>query len=190
MLFNRENGTVRFPNGLTIGSALTQEAFLASPASRNARSQDYGTLPWIHYHLSGGQLEGRELLVSLCFFDQILVHLSVTANFYPSGLKDWSNYSLDVEATTKQFHDRLLEQMLSKPSKGGTFIFRRLPDRQHTLERPLCWRLPWGTVSSFHDPKGGGTYIGVSYGNRRKEAQSAWRRLRCWAGHAARPRST
>jgi hypothetical protein len=176
MQIDREDGTVRLPNGLEVGPALTQAAFRALPASQNARSEDYGTLPWIHYHLSGGQIDGKDLLVSLCFYDQMLVNVSVTADLYPPGPKDWSKYSLEVEAATKQFHDGLLKRIFGNPSKGGSFLFRRLPERKETLEWPLRWDFSWGSVFSYHDSKGGGTYITVGYGNRKEDASNAYRR--------------
>lgn len=101
---------------------------------------------------------------------------TVPEDLYPPGPKDWSRYSLEVEAKTKQFHDRLLEGMFGKPSKGGSFLLGRLPEGPETLERALSWRFPWGAVCSGHDSKGGGTYITVSYGNRHEEASKAYRR--------------
>lgn len=117
---------------------------------------------------------GSFFLVSLCFYDQVLVDVSLTADLYPPGPKDWSSYSLKVEAATKQFHDRLLEAMFGKPTKGGSFFLGRLPEGEATLERPLCWTFPWGTVSSYHDSKGGRTAITVSYGNRKEVAAKAY----------------
>lgn len=174
MQIDRENGTVRLPSGLEIGPALTQDAFCALPGSGSARKHDHGKLPWIHYRLSGGEVDGKELLASLCFYDQLLVYVSISANLYPPGPNDWSDYSLDVESETKRFHDRLLEEILGSPSDGGSWS--RLPGGQGTLERPLGWRFPWGRVSSSHDSRGGGTYITISYGNRHEEANNAYRR--------------
>jgi hypothetical protein len=170
---DRENGAVNLPNGLEIGPALTQDEFRALPYSHHARSQDHGTLPWIHYQLSGGHIDGKELLASLCFYDQLLVELSVTADLYPPGPKDCSRYSLEVEAATKQFHDSLLDQLLGRPSKGAGVLVYCLPEEQKTLEQPLRWDFPWGSVYSYHDPKGGATYITVGYRNRKIEASGA-----------------
>jgi hypothetical protein len=176
MQIDRDNGTVTFPNGLKIDPALTQNAFRALPAGSGANRQDYGTRPWIHYLLAGGQVDGKELLVRLCFHDQLLVFVSVSADLYPPGPKDWSNYSLEVEAATKQFHDCLLEQMLGRPSSGAIFLFGHLGDVKETLERSLRWDFSWGSVISSHDFKGGGTEITVEYGARLEEANKAYRR--------------
>jgi hypothetical protein len=170
-----QDGTIDLPNGLSISPSLSQDVFRASPAFANARSQDYGTMPWIHYHFPGGNSDGKELLVSLCFYDQILVYVSLCADLYPPGPKDWSNYSLAIQATTKQFHDRLLAQMLGKPTKGGSLFLGQLPKGEVTLKRPLFWRFPWGHIYSSHDLKGGGTNITISYGNRKNEAEKAYR---------------
>jgi hypothetical protein len=174
MQIDRENGTLRFPDGVEIDPALTQDALRALPTGTNAQSWDCGTLPWIHYDLSGGQVDGKELLVSLCFYDQVLVRVSITTDLYPPGPKDWSNYSLDVQAATKRFHDLLLEKVLGPPSDGGSC--HPLPTDQAILERPLGWRFPWGRVFSYHDSRGGGTRIDISYGDRLEEATKAYER--------------
>lgn len=174
MQIDRENGVVVLPNGVTISPTLTQDAFCALPAGRESQSQDYGTLPWIHYRLSGGDIDDKEILVSLCFYDQMLVRASLTANHYPPGPRNWSSYSLEVEAAIKHFHDRLLEKLLGRPSKGPSFLLHRLPEGEGTLSRPLEWRFPWGKLCSTHDSKGGGTFIRVSYGNRYQEASELY----------------
>jgi hypothetical protein len=171
-----ETGIITFANGIEIGPELTQDVFRALPRTHDARSEDHGTPPWIHYYFSGGQIDEKELLVGLCFYDQALVHVNITADLYPPGPNDWSRYSLDVEAVTKHFHDHLLEEMFGKPSKGGNFLFRRLPTGQETLDRPFQWNFSWGNICSYHDSRGGGTYITIGYGNRRVEAERAYRR--------------
>jgi hypothetical protein len=178
MRIDSHSGTVELPNGYSVDPGLSQDGFRAGAMSPHARSEDRGTLPWIHYHFSGGRLEGRELLVSLCFYDQLLVQMSITADLYPPGPRDWSNYSLDVEAATKAFHDRILEATVGEPTRSEHLFGIDLPATQATLARPLAWDFPWGRVTSGHDSRGGGTYITVSYGNRHEEASTAYRRAR------------
>jgi hypothetical protein len=175
MYIDKQNGTVNLPNGVSIASDLSQDAFRATPAFTAARSEDCGTLPWIYYHLPGGEIDGKPLLVSLCFYDQMLVDVSLTADLYPPGPKDWSSYSLEMEAATKQFHDRLLETMFGTPMSGGSVVLDRVPEGKAALDRPLCWTFPWGQVCSYHDPRSGGTSITISYGNRMEEARQAFR---------------
>ena len=89
-----------------------------------------------------------------------------------------NSYSLAVETATKQFHDAMLQEMLGKPT-DSELLPGHLPDSAHEpLARPLKWVFPWGTVRSCHDFKGGGTYIRVSYGNRKEEATEAYNRRR------------
>ena len=182
MHIDAHDGTVSLPNGLRIGPGLSQDSFRGSPAFAGARGQDYGTLPWIHYHLSAGQVDGKDLLVSLCFYDLMLVEVSMTVDLYPPGPKDWSGYSLAVEAQTKQFHDRLLAEMFGDRSRAIRMFPSGLPKLEATLDKPLYWKFPWGIVSSYHDSKGGGTYITVGYGNRNEEANKAYHSL--WANQA------
>lgn len=171
---DEQTGAVRLPNGLHITDALTKDAFLADPIAANARDEDYGTLPWVHYHLAGGEVEGKPLRVSLCFYDQLLVYVSITADLYPPGPKDWSNYSLQVEAATKLFHEKLLHPMFKQRPEGAGLFGSGSPSEKDTLNRPLGWQFAWGTVGSYHDSRGGGTYIHVGYGNRKEECNRAY----------------
>jgi hypothetical protein len=175
MTIDKENGTVKLPSGFSIGAELSQTAFRASDAFADSQRRDHGTPPWVHYHFPGGSLDGKELLVSLCFYDQMLVDVSITAEFYPPGQRDWSSYSLEVEAETKRFHDELLERLLGKSRESKRLSWSWLFGQTSVLEEPHSWRFPWGTVSSFHDLKGGGTEIMLSYGHRREEADWAYR---------------
>ena len=168
------DGAIRLPNGAAILSALTQEELRVNPAFASARSQDYGTLPWIHYRFLGGQVDGKDLHVGICFYDQLLVNVTLSANLYPPGKWDWSHYSLDVEAETKRFHDRWLEKQFDPPSKSSKLPKGSLSEGQATLEQPIYWKFPWGIVSSGHDFKGGGTNILVSYGDRQEKANYAY----------------
>jgi hypothetical protein len=171
-------GAVTFPNGVAIDASLTQDAFRASAIFAQARADTVGVPPWIHYHFSGGHLEGKELLVSLLYYDQMLVSVNVAADLYPPGPKDWSNYSLDVEAATKDFHDRLLTRLLGSPTESPEMSSGGFSAAQATLARPHRWRLPWGSVWSGHDTKGGGTSVMVQYGNRNEEANRLFRERR------------
>jgi hypothetical protein len=120
-------------------------------------------------------LEGRDLLTSLCFYDQTLLCVELTTTLLPPGERDWSHYSLDVEAATKEFHDQVLEQTLGNPSRSRRMPVGDLRSNRSTLARPLTWIFRWGKVMSFHDSIGGGTYIRVSYGNRLEQACRAYR---------------
>ncbi|MBN1254606.1 MAG: hypothetical protein JXA50_04970 [Deltaproteobacteria bacterium] len=95
-------------------------------------------------------------------------------DFYPPGPKDWSNYSLDVETATKQYHDALLEGILGKPTESDRLAGVNLDAAHESLAKPLKWDFTWGVVRSSYDFKGGGTYIIVSYGNRQEEATKAY----------------
>lgn len=172
------DGTVRAPAGWCAAADLTQDAMLADPAFAGAESRSYGTPPWIHYHLPGGAIEGKPLLASLCFYDQLLVYVSFSADLYPPGPKDWSTYSLEVEAEMKRFHERVLTDMLGKPTRGGGIFTRRPPKGTKTLDEPVSWKFGWGAVGSYHDSRGGGTYMHVAYGNRLEECSRAYRSRR------------
>ncbi len=79
-------------------------------------------------------------------------------------------YSLETEAATKDFHDRLLEYIFGGSADGAGFHAGRLSKDKAILKRPVSWSFPWGKVGSRDDPKGGGPSITVFYGNRHAEA--------------------
>ena len=171
---NADNGTIILPNQYAFSPSLTQEEFCNGGMFGNAQSKTYGTFPWIHYRFSGGKLSGRNLLVNLCFFDQVIVSATMSVNLYPPGAADWSHYSLDVEAAAKQFYDAMLQEILGAPADSQLLANMNLDAAHECLARPLLWVFPWGTVRSAHDFKGGGTYIMVSYGNRKEEASKLY----------------
>jgi hypothetical protein len=137
------------------------------------KSEDHGTPPWIHYRFPGGALEGKNVSVSLCFHDQMLVSVDLAADLYPPGPRSWSAYSLQTEAATKDFHDRLLEYLFAGSTRERRFDVTRLSEDEAILKRPVNWPFPWGKVCSSHDPRGDSTSITVSYGNRYAEAVNA-----------------
>ncbi|MGO9828555.1 MAG: hypothetical protein ACLPJH_00325 [Myxococcaceae bacterium] len=167
---SRQDGTVRLPNGAIIDAGLSKDAFRASDLFRSVGNGNDGNSLWIHYRFLGGALAGRELRVSLCFFNQTLVYLELAADLYPPGPKSWSTYSLKTEATTKDFHDQLLHYLFDVSASRGPFQVAQLSEDESILARPVEFPFSWGTVSSSHDSRGGGTSITVSYGNRLAEA--------------------
>lgn len=123
---DQRNGTLELPNGHVVRPSLSKDEFLRSEMSQQARAQEYGTPPWIHFRFAGGTVGGRELLVSLCFYDQVLVCVIVAADLYPPGPKDWSRYSLEIEADIKRFHDSILRNVRrsneSRPATNRRFF--------------------------------------------------------------------
>ncbi|GJM25947.1 MAG: hypothetical protein DHS20C16_23620 [Phycisphaerae bacterium] len=170
-----EDGTIHLSSGASLNANLTQKALRADPAFADARDRDYGTLPWVHFEFCGGQVDGHNLFVSACFYDQTLVDVSISADLYPPGAKDWSSYSFDTETEIKLYHDELLRQMFnSKPKKIRPM---EMQSKQHApLGRAIYWPFKWGRTGSYHDSKGGGTYICVAYGKRKEECSIAYRK--------------
>lgn len=165
-----DTGQIDLPNGLTIPPSLTLDDFCHDPAYAQAQCRNQGTSAWSHHHLPGGPIDGHELLAVLCFYDQMLVNVDLTADLYPPGPKDWSRYSLDIEAAAKQFHDRLLEQMFGPPTHREHIFPGSLPRTQSALEIPLRWDFSWGQIFSSHDFNGGGTSIILRYADRTEQA--------------------
>ncbi|HEV8378256.1 MAG TPA: hypothetical protein VGP99_05365 [Tepidisphaeraceae bacterium] len=171
---DRRDGLVKLPNGFVISAHLSQDEFRASEWFA-ATVRDVGTRPFVHYYFSCGEVEGRGLVANLSFYDQMLLSIDLQADLSRPGPKDWSNYSLEVEAATKRFHEDLLRKILGEPGSDGTMHSSQRSPSQATLDRPCSWKFSWGQVSSFHDQQGGGTFIMISYGNRNEEANRAYR---------------
>lgn len=186
MKIDPQNGTVAFPNGYSIGSECTHEVFRSSPVGVGARTWDCGTLPWIHYTFDGGEIDGSDLIVSLCFYDQLLVYVEMTVSLYPPDRRDWSYYSLDTEAAEKSLHERILKEQFGEPSIGASRLSNRFPAKQDTLNHRVDWQFKWGKVISCHDSKGGGTFVRVRYGDREERATAAYRSQQTDAGHNTR----
>lgn len=176
MLIDKKNGDVLLSNGFKIHADLTQSSFKNTPYFEKATAEDHGTLPFIHYHMNGASLEHKPIHVSLCFYGEILLEVSISASLYPPDSKSWKDYSLDIEAQIKDFHDEQLKEILGKPHKKYGLRGKKWPRHQKSLKYSYEYTYHWGRVFSCHDERGGGTYIFVSYGNRKQEAKEDYRR--------------
>lgn len=173
MNIDQNDGTVSLPNGFSVSPSLTQDAFQQASVFRTARAQDCGTPPWIHYHFTGGRIDDRELLVSLCFYDQILVEVRLTASLYAANAT-WADYSLDIEAATKDYHERMLERMFGQSTRSNRDSVKHSSSSQSILAHPVVWQFRWGEVASRHDSRGGATFISIEYGDRKEDACKAY----------------
>jgi hypothetical protein len=169
------NGTVNLPNGISISADLTQAELLDSGSFGTATARDNGTLPWIFYSFSAGEIDQHPLLAQICFYDQLLVSVDLCANLYAPGELSWSNYSLDVESAIKSFHDELLTNMLGACSVKDGYRSQFVPESQRNLFETRTWNFPWGKVHSTHDDRGGSTMIFVQYGDRRDDCAAKYR---------------
>jgi hypothetical protein len=165
------DGTLSLPSGLTIGPDLTQAVFRDSAAGVAARRLEFGVPPFMHFDIVGGQIDGKDLLVRLCFFDQMLVRIELSIDLYPPEAHDWSHYSLNVEAETKALHERLLLHLLGPPTSGALGNSGD-PRGREAWKHLVQWTFPWGRIASCHDSKGGGTFIAVDYGDRMQQANA------------------
>jgi hypothetical protein len=164
-LIDPHNGYIYLPDGGKISPDLSLDAFEENPAFDKNRTITSG-VPWWSYLFSGGRIDDKKLLVSVHFYDQLLLFIDLTVSHYPPDQKDLSE---NIEADTKDFHDRLLEQTLGPPART-TVSPSSFPDRFPILHHSLEWSFPWGKISSLFDGRSCSSLIMVSYGNRREEA--------------------
>lgn len=172
---DKRDGAVCLPNGHVIPPSLSQDDFRQSTMFGSDRSQDCGTSPFIHYHFSGGMLEGREFLISLCFYDQTLLEVRLTSTLLGPDERDWSHCSLDAEAETKRFHEAILMKLFGAPTR-----ILRVPDRGRSSDQSILyqrprWFLRWGLVMSCYDSIGScSAHIIVRHGDRLEKAILAY----------------
>jgi hypothetical protein len=119
-----------------------------------------------------GLVDGKALLSSVHFYDQLLLSVDLTVSHYPLDIKQLSE---KIEAAAKDFHDRLLERLLGPPSRiiDSPSSF---PKNYPALDRSLEWSFPWGTVSSVFVGQSCSSPMLVRYGNRGEEAYQLDRR--------------
>jgi hypothetical protein len=164
-LIDPENGCVHLPSGGVISPDLTLDTFEADSSFAKDKTISSG-VPWWGYGFSGGLIDGREFLVSIHFYNQLLLSVDLTVSHYPP---DAIHVSEKIEAAAKDFHDRLLEQLLGQPSKT-TVAPSSFTDTYPTLNRSLEWVFPWGSVASIFIGQSCSSLMLVRYGNRFEEA--------------------
>jgi hypothetical protein len=168
-----KNGFIHLPNGGVIVPDLTLDVFEKDSAFLENRSIASG-VPWWRYAFSAGHIDGKGLLVSIQFYDQMLLYVDMTVNHYPPSQQVPSE---EIEAAAKRFHDSLLERMMGTPAKTADSQ-SSYPDKHPELNRTLKWIFPWGTVASLFIGQSCSALIMVRYGNRYEEAHTIDRQRR------------
>lgn len=172
MFIDKNSGAIELPNGLVITAELTKARFENSAYFSQVTPHDYGTLPFQWYRFDGGQVDGHTLHVDLCFYSDVLIDFQVTTNFYGANQRKWEDFSLEIEAQSKTFHDELLQKILGKPHKK---FLLPLENGESVLDYRMEYSYAWGIVWSVYDSKGGFAYIGVKYGSRHENANKDYR---------------
>jgi hypothetical protein len=173
MFIDKNTGTIQLPNGLVISAELDKAGFENSVCFVQATPYDYGTLPFQWYRFSGGQLDGHALNVNICFYADVLVDFSASADFYDPKPSTWENFSLEIESQAKAFHDQLLQNELGKPHKR---VSLPLGQNQPVLDYHIEYSYRWGSIWSAYDSRAGSSSIGIRYGSRLKDAQNNYRK--------------
>ncbi|MEM7455299.1 MAG: hypothetical protein AAF456_13190 [Planctomycetota bacterium] len=169
MKIDPSSGAIRLPAGFEIDAELTRDTFLATEEGKAATSPAGGNAPWMNYQVSGGSIDGNDLIVGLCFFEELIVSVDLTVSLYPADKRGWEHYSSDVEADCKRLHEQLLALQLGAPANA---IDNESMSQREFLTTRVDWDFDWGQASSFHDSNGGGTFIRICYGDRRENTAS------------------
>jgi hypothetical protein len=164
-LIDPASGFIHLPAGGVVSPDLTLKAFEENTSWANNETITSG-VPWWSYLFPGGRVDGKNLLVSVHFYDQLLLSVDLTVSHYDQDQKD---LSVKIEADTKNFHDRLLERIFGPPS-DITFLPTSSPNNYPLLGRSLAWAFRWGTVSSLFVSQSCCSLMMVSYGKRREAA--------------------
>jgi hypothetical protein len=132
------SGEIRFDTGESLGPALTQQAFLATPLGASASS-----LGASGFSLGPRDIAGQSFVASLWFVADALRRVDLSM-VQPVEATSWDDYSEDRELARKAKHDAWLEEQLG----------------------PSPWRLFWGDAQSDWDPRGGSSNIIITYEHR------------------------
>lgn len=105
---------------------------------------------YIWYYFSSVSLMHREILFSLCFKNGNLdsVYFCVDSNDLPTS---WSNWSEEGELKRKNLNEELLCEIFCCDIKQNS-----LPSEYH---------FTWGNVTSYYDPRSGGSSVILRYSN-------------------------
>ena len=110
----KRDGMVELPNGDLIRSDLTHDEFRMSDLFANSRVV-HATAGVADYQFGAGEFLGKRWRGVLSFFNQLLLHLDLRANFYAKGAWNRAAVNLNTEVETKSFHERILADMLGSP---------------------------------------------------------------------------
>lgn len=172
---DRDTGRVLLPCGFEFDGRLTQAELAASAFGQVARRFDCGTLPFMHYDVDPGVLEGLRMYGRMSFYGETLLNASVQVTYNKPGAT-WDDYSEELEAKAKQFHDAWLDRLFGPPHTVERLGSRTASPVEAALHTFIGYTFAWGRVDSCHDPRGGDTSIVIGYGDRRERAYEAFRR--------------
>jgi len=165
MFIDKDIGKIELPNGLVITPELTKSGFESSTYFEQATPYDYGTLPFQWYRFIGGQLEGHNFYINICFYSEDLVSFHASINLHPTDPPKWADWSLEIQSQEKQFHDKLLQSVLGHSHER---LFS--PENYPELDYSINYKYNWGEVWSGYDGKSGSSSIVISFGSRLKNA--------------------
>lgn len=169
----KSDGTITLPNGSSIHDNITLDYFKSAIEFAGAKQQSNGTPPWVYLRFLPGYVDDHELIATICFYEQLLVSVSLTINLYKTGKPDGAAVSAETELETKSLHERLLKKLLGSPTRYGGTNAAAPTDDSERLNCPSYWDFHWGEISSHHDAESGGTFITIEYGDRRNISNQA-----------------
>lgn len=106
-----------------------------------------------HYLLKPQQI-GNDLFTILLIFDKDDYLYSIDLVLSIDGKPhSWTNWSEEKELAIKQIHDAWLEKQLGK-AKTRKYMHKHIVN---------YYEFTWGKISSFYDPKSGGSSIKIFY---------------------------
>jgi hypothetical protein len=137
-MMDATSGELRFDTGESLGPALTQQAFQATPMGATASS-----LGAAGFRLGPREIAGQKFEASIWFVGNALRRVDLSM-VQPVEATSWDDYSEDRELARKAKHDAWLDAQLG----------------------PDPWRLSWGDVQSDWDPRSGSSSIIIAYEHR------------------------
>jgi hypothetical protein len=160
MRVDARTGEVALPNGFSFSANLTQSQFEAVKLHDPAQVYHHHT-PWMYFPFIAGQLEGKPLKVSPCFYREVLTHMEFQVMLHPERASSWDDFSYMVEEQMQTIHARLLQQWFGPPHQKvrDGMVDEAFP----ALADSLIYTFRWGSVWCGFDQRSSSAAAGVRY---------------------------
>jgi hypothetical protein len=142
-MLDAKSGILTFANPpVHFGPGLTRAEFL-SAAWANGATDLVVNEPWHSWNLPGEYASWKLQMVVSLFFHRETLRMVTLCDCDPKFGTSWNDWSEQKERDCKASHDRWLAHCVGRQTSFA-----------------------WGNVSSQSDPRGGGSSITISYGNK------------------------
>lgn len=160
MVVDAKTGTITLTSGFLLSPSTTRTNFEAARLHDPARVSNPGT-PWFYFPFQDGNVDGKYLGVTPCFYKSALVSVNFGVHHYPESATSWENFSLETEEQAQRSHAEMLEMWFGPPHTCSPSGFQdaKFP----LLHRTLGYSFVWGHAWSGFDQRAHFVSAGLRY---------------------------